>query len=102
MTGSGGGRGGSAAHVARVLGLAGHLSIMEHAARAPLLCPGPVSDGQFYSPPESVAGQWPVARATAAAAHGTRFKALPLFFADSDEELVDKQDGEKGLMQRVT
>lgn len=37
--------------------LAGCLSFMEQAVRAPLLCPGPVSDGQFYSPPESLAGQ---------------------------------------------
>lgn len=29
---------------------------MDAAERAPLMCPGPVSDGQFYSPPESVAG----------------------------------------------
>lgn len=27
--------------------------------RAPLMHPGPLSDGQFYSPPESVAGQSP-------------------------------------------
>lgn len=44
--------------------------------RAPLLCPGPLSDGQFYSPPESL--------------------------ADSDEELDDKHDPEKGLIQQVT
>lgn len=58
-----------------VVCLAGHLSIVEQAARAPLLCPGPVSDGQFYSPPESVAGQWPVAMATAA--HQAQVNALP-------------------------
>lgn len=54
------GGGGAMVAVADVLSLvclAGHLSFMEHAARAPLLCPGPVSDGQFYSPPESLAGQ---------------------------------------------
>lgn len=44
--------------------------------RAPLLGPGPVSDGQFYSPPESL--------------------------ADSDEELDDKHEPEKGLIQHVT
>uniref|UniRef100_H3BWH4 STARD3 N-terminal like n=1 Tax=Tetraodon nigroviridis TaxID=99883 RepID=H3BWH4_TETNG len=48
------------------------LSFMEQAARAPLLCAGPVSDGQFYSPPESV--------------------------ADSDEEPDDKQDPGRGLI----
>lgn len=26
--------------------------------RAPLMHPGPLSDGQFYSPPESVAGDY--------------------------------------------
>ncbi|XP_026169863.1 STARD3 N-terminal-like protein isoform X2 [Mastacembelus armatus] len=45
-------------------------------ATAPLMCPGPLSDGQFYSPPESV--------------------------ADSDEDLDDKHDPEKGLIQQVT
>lgn len=60
-----------------VVCLAGHLSIVEQAARAPLLCPRPVSDGQFYSPPESVAGQWRVAMATAV--RRTRFNALPFF-----------------------
>ncbi|KAM4604895.1 STARD3 N-terminal-like protein [Polymixia lowei] len=49
-----------------------YLSIMDAADRAPLLHPGPLSDGQFYSPPESV--------------------------ADSDEDLDDKQDPEKGLI----
>nr|XP_046263956.1 STARD3 N-terminal-like protein isoform X1 [Scatophagus argus] len=52
------------------------LSIADAAERAPLMCPGPLSDGQFYSPPESV--------------------------ADSDEDLDDKPDPEKGLIQRVT
>ncbi|XP_029931061.1 STARD3 N-terminal-like protein [Myripristis murdjan] len=47
-------------------------SIMDATQRAPLLHPGPLSDGQFYSPPESV--------------------------ADSDEELDDKHDPEKGLI----
>uniref|UniRef100_A0A8C6UX56 STARD3 N-terminal like n=1 Tax=Neogobius melanostomus TaxID=47308 RepID=A0A8C6UX56_9GOBI len=42
------------------------------AERAPLLGPGPLSDGQFYSPPESV--------------------------ADSDDELVDKHEAEKCLL----
>ncbi|KAM6920663.1 STARD3 N-terminal-like protein isoform 1-T4 [Lycodopsis pacificus] len=50
-------------------------SIMDATERAPLMCPGPLSDGQFYSPPESV--------------------------ADSDEELDDKHDPEKGLIQQV-
>lgn len=53
-----------------------YLSIMDAAERAPLMYPGPLSDGQFYSPPESV--------------------------ADSDEELDDKHDPEKGLIQQVT
>ncbi|KAI5104045.1 MLN64 N-terminal domain-like, partial [Silurus meridionalis] len=43
-----------------------YLTIQSISDRAPLLLPGPVSDGQFYSPPESV--------------------------ADSDEELDDKHD----------
>ncbi|XP_034039306.1 STARD3 N-terminal-like protein [Thalassophryne amazonica] len=47
-------------------------SLMDAPERAPLLCPGPVSDGQFYSPPQSV--------------------------ADSDEDLDDKEDPEKGLI----
>ncbi|XP_076005243.1 STARD3 N-terminal-like protein [Genypterus blacodes] len=47
-------------------------SIMDATERAPLMCPGPLSDGQFYSPPESV--------------------------ADSDEELDDKHEPEKGLI----
>ncbi|XP_040912218.1 STARD3 N-terminal-like protein [Toxotes jaculatrix] len=51
-------------------------SIMDATERAPLMYPGPVSDGQFYSPPESV--------------------------ADSDEDLDDKHDPEKGLIQQVT
>ncbi|XP_059200556.1 STARD3 N-terminal-like protein [Centropristis striata] len=51
-------------------------SILGATARAPLMGPGPLSDGQFYSPPESV--------------------------ADSDEELDDKHDPEKGLIQQVT
>lgn len=50
-------------------------SLMDATERAPLMCPGPLSDGQFYSPPESV--------------------------ADSDEELDDKHDPEKGLIQQV-
>lgn len=29
---------------------------MDATERAPLMGPGPLSDGQFYSPPESVAG----------------------------------------------
>ncbi|KAG8013793.1 STARD3 N-terminal-like protein [Nibea albiflora] len=53
-----------------------YLSIMDATERAPLMGPGPLSDGQFYSPPESV--------------------------ADSDEELDDKHDPEKGLIQQVT
>lgn len=51
-------------------------TLMGASDRAPLLCPGPLSDGQFYSPPESL--------------------------ADSDEELDDKHDPEKGLIQQVT
>ncbi|XP_008333196.1 STARD3 N-terminal-like protein [Cynoglossus semilaevis] len=51
-------------------------SLMDAAERAPLMGPGPLSDGQFYSPPESV--------------------------ADSDEELDDKQDPEKVLIQQIT
>ncbi|XP_071400270.1 STARD3 N-terminal-like protein [Centroberyx affinis] len=47
-------------------------SFMDATERAPLIHPGPLSDGQFYSPPESV--------------------------ADSDEELDDKHDPEKGLI----
>ncbi|XP_072298076.1 STARD3 N-terminal-like protein [Eucyclogobius newberryi] len=46
--------------------------LVSGAERAPLLGPGPLSDGQFYSPPESV--------------------------ADSDEELEDKHEAEKGLI----
>ncbi|XP_033838538.1 STARD3 N-terminal-like protein [Periophthalmus magnuspinnatus] len=46
--------------------------VMSGAEQAPLLGPGPMSDGQFYSPPESV--------------------------ADSDEELDDKHEVEKGLL----
>ncbi|XP_074545311.1 STARD3 N-terminal-like protein [Halichoeres trimaculatus] len=53
-----------------------YLSILGATERAPLMGPGPLSDGQFYSPPESV--------------------------ADSDEELDDKHDPEKGLIQHVT
>ncbi|XP_037313889.1 STARD3 N-terminal-like protein [Pungitius pungitius] len=49
--------------------------IMDAAERAPLVSGGPLSDGQFYSPPESA--------------------------ADSDEELDDKHDPEKGLIQQV-
>ncbi|XP_072219736.1 STARD3 N-terminal-like protein [Leuresthes tenuis] len=51
-------------------------SLMDARERAPLIGPGPLSDGQFYSPPESL--------------------------ADSDEELDDKHDPEKGLIQQVT
>lgn len=51
-----------------------YLSVLDTAERAPLLRPGPLSDGQFYSPPESV--------------------------ADSDEELLDddKHDPEKAIV----
>ncbi|KAM3866358.1 STARD3 N-terminal-like protein [Diretmus argenteus] len=49
-----------------------YLSIMDATERAPLIHPGPLSDGQFYSPPESV--------------------------ADSDEDLDDKHDPDKGLI----
>ncbi|XP_034470156.1 STARD3 N-terminal-like protein isoform X2 [Hippoglossus hippoglossus] len=33
-------------------------SFVDATQRAPLMCAGPLSDGQFYSPPESVAGQF--------------------------------------------
>uniref|UniRef100_A0A3Q2NX65 STARD3 N-terminal like n=1 Tax=Fundulus heteroclitus TaxID=8078 RepID=A0A3Q2NX65_FUNHE len=33
-------------------------SFVDAAERAPLMGPGPLSDGQFYSPPESLAGQF--------------------------------------------
>lgn len=49
-----------------------YLSIMDDSERAALMHPGPLSDGQFYSPPESV--------------------------ADSDEDLDDKHDIEKPLI----
>uniref|UniRef100_A0A3P9B5J3 MENTAL domain-containing protein n=1 Tax=Maylandia zebra TaxID=106582 RepID=A0A3P9B5J3_9CICH len=52
-----------------------HQSIID-TSRAPLLGPGPLSDGQFYSPPESL--------------------------ADSDEELDDKHEPEKGLITQMT
>lgn len=48
--------------------------VLSGAERAPLLDPGPLSDGQFYSPPESV--------------------------ADSDEELEDKYEPRSGLIQQ--
>ncbi|KAK5617595.1 STARD3 N-terminal-like protein [Crenichthys baileyi] len=51
-------------------------SFVDAAGRAPHMGPGPLSDGQFYSPPESV--------------------------ADSDEDLEDKHDPEKGLIQKVS
>ncbi|KAM9718991.1 STARD3 N-terminal-like protein [Menidia menidia] len=50
-------------------------SLMDAAERAPLMGPGPLSDGQFYSPPESL--------------------------ADSDEDLDDKHDPEKTLIQHL-
>lgn len=49
-----------------------YLTIQSIADTAPLIQPGPLSDGQFYSPPESV--------------------------ADSDEELDDKHDLEKPIV----
>nr|XP_015811487.2 STARD3 N-terminal-like protein [Nothobranchius furzeri] len=51
-------------------------SFVDATERPPLIGPGPVSEGQFYSPPESL--------------------------ADSDEDLDDKHDPEKGLIQNVT
>ncbi|XP_043991250.1 STARD3 N-terminal-like protein [Gambusia affinis] len=51
-------------------------SFMDAVERAPLMGPGPLSDGQFYSPPESL--------------------------ADSDEDLEDKHDPEKCLIQKVS
>lgn len=50
--------------------------VVSGAERDPLLCPGPLSDGQFYSPPESV--------------------------ADSDEELEDKHEAGKGVIHQGT
>lgn len=78
--------------------LAGCLSFMEQAARAPLLCAGPVSDGQFYSPPESVAGGRGGCRGNSFA--WTRVLTLGLVFLDSDEEPDDKQDPGRGLIQQ--
>ncbi|XP_076151505.1 STARD3 N-terminal-like protein [Alosa pseudoharengus] len=51
-----------------------YLSALDAAERAPLMHPGPMSDGQFYSPPESL--------------------------ADSDDELLDedKHDPEKPII----
>ncbi|XP_053484093.1 STARD3 N-terminal-like protein [Ictalurus furcatus] len=49
-----------------------YLTIQSISDRAPLLLPGPLSDGQFYSPPESV--------------------------ADSEEDLDDKHDLEKPII----
>ncbi|CAN9503520.1 unnamed protein product [Ophioblennius macclurei] len=49
-------------------------SLADAAERAPLMGAGPQSDGQFYSPPESV--------------------------ADSDEDLDDKLDPHRGLLQQ--
>ncbi|XP_017328650.1 STARD3 N-terminal-like protein [Ictalurus punctatus] len=49
-----------------------YLTIQSVSDRAPLLLPGPLSDGQFYSPPESV--------------------------ADSEEDLDDKHDLEKPIV----
>ncbi|KAM9322792.1 STARD3 N-terminal-like protein [Pholidichthys leucotaenia] len=54
-----------------------HQSIMDASTRTPLMGPGPLSEGQFYSPPESL--------------------------ADSDEELLgDKHDPEKELVKPGT
>lgn len=49
-----------------------YITVQNAADTAPLINPGPLSDGQFYSPPESV--------------------------ADSDEELDDKHDLEKPIV----
>ncbi|KAK2900877.1 hypothetical protein QQF64_015066 [Cirrhinus molitorella] len=49
-----------------------YLSVQNAQDREPLLYPGPVTDGQFYSPPESM--------------------------ADSDEDLDDKHDLEKPIV----
>uniref|UniRef100_A0A3B5N0L8 MENTAL domain-containing protein n=1 Tax=Xiphophorus couchianus TaxID=32473 RepID=A0A3B5N0L8_9TELE len=51
-------------------------SFLDAVERAPPMGPGPLSDGQFYSPPESL--------------------------ADSDEDLEDKHDPEKCLIQKVS
>ncbi|XP_064186882.1 STARD3 N-terminal-like protein isoform X2 [Anguilla rostrata] len=48
------------------------LSVTDTSERAPLMHPGPLSDGQFYSPPESV--------------------------ADSDEDIEEKHDHEKPVI----
>ncbi|XP_026106476.1 STARD3 N-terminal-like protein isoform X1 [Carassius auratus] len=50
----------------------GYLSVQNTLDQEPLLYPGPVSEGQFYSPPESM--------------------------ADSDEDLDDKHDLEKPIV----
>uniref|UniRef100_A0A672PRW4 STARD3 N-terminal like n=2 Tax=Sinocyclocheilus grahami TaxID=75366 RepID=A0A672PRW4_SINGR len=49
-----------------------YLSVQNALDREPLLHPGPITDGQFYSPPESM--------------------------ADSDEDLDDKYDLEKPIV----
>ncbi|XP_051553261.1 STARD3 N-terminal-like protein [Myxocyprinus asiaticus] len=49
-----------------------HLSVQSAIEREPLLYPGPVSEGQFYSPPESM--------------------------ADSDEDFDDKHDLQKPIV----
>uniref|UniRef100_A0A671LPD0 MLN64 N-terminal domain homolog n=1 Tax=Sinocyclocheilus anshuiensis TaxID=1608454 RepID=A0A671LPD0_9TELE len=43
-------------YLTRVSCVIGHLSVQNALDREPLLYPGPVSEGQFYSPPESMAG----------------------------------------------
>lgn len=95
------------------------------------MLPGPQSDGQFYSPPESVAGQFPCQGGVSdlplpVSHHQLRLNGRcelvrgwkscytkVIFFSlfrrhrvlcssDSDEELDDKHDPEKGLIQRLT
>lgn len=99
--------------------VSGYLSIMDATERAPLMYPGPVSDGQFYSPPESVAGLWTLTdinpkkqpRTSASDVNQCIFKLfldfsfcifVSLSRSDSDEELDDKHDPEKGLIQQLT
>lgn len=126
---------------------------MDATERAPLMCPGPSSDGQFYSPPESVAGRltrtdihpktchtylkrfllihklsvtteslavrtvhfketrrvqtltiWSVGQRVESFLNLPFYLHTDLFLScsDSDEDLDDKHDPEKGLIQQVT
>lgn len=65
--------------------VSGHQSIID-TSRAPLLGPGPLSDGQFYSPPESLAGLFPPTDIRQTQTHPTRSLQLSLFqTAQSDD-----------------